>query len=408
MIGTEFDESKASDTPMTATTTSPAPATPPQAAFARIRWMFIWAVVGSFTAIAWDAWWHTQVPFDGFFSPPHVFAYAVALSLVVATNATILDRDLRRWFGRGFRVPILPYPVPGALVLLAGSLALLGFAGLVLDNIWHSAFGLNETRWSFPHAMIGWSLLLMVLGFAACRLALGELGWAWKLALGWLIIVMATESAAGPITANNSPAIVYATSQIPVFQAQEETRHLFKIYLEHNLTRTNPLIIVLAPLGAAAGLAFVRRMDARPHVMLGLALLISISGDRNLAERLAVYSPELLADPVNYAPLPLIALAGVYTLLRWRGASERVAWGIGGLVFGLLLNWTFVQTPGMGLLTILSAGTAVVGAAVGNRVYDIVRKPYSWRTIIPLIALGVGMPLLTGCVDLYLRLITSP
>jgi hypothetical protein len=163
----------------------PQPADPPRRIFRRIRWMFIFTIVGGFTAAAWDGWYHTQNVFDGFFSPPHVMAYAVALILAWLTIG-LLRQDFRRWLGVGFRVPTLPYAVPGALVILGAGVVMLGFSGLVLDNFWHTWFGLNETPWSFPHAMIGWSLFIVVLGFVACRLALGEPGWLWKLVLAWL------------------------------------------------------------------------------------------------------------------------------------------------------------------------------------------------------------------------------
>ena len=67
---------------------------------------------------------------------------------------------------------------------------MLGFAGLVLDNYWHTNFGLDETAWSMPHAMLGWSWFVAMLGFIACRLALRPyrpLRWVTAVALGWLV-----------------------------------------------------------------------------------------------------------------------------------------------------------------------------------------------------------------------------
>ncbi|MBW4439307.1 MAG: hypothetical protein KME04_19355 [Pleurocapsa minor GSE-CHR-MK-17-07R] len=390
----------------TVTASTPASAAPPAALFSRLRWMFIFTVVGGLAAAAWDGWYHTQNVFDGFFSPPHVMAYGVALVLAWFTGDLLVRRDLRRWLGVGFRVPTLPFPVPGALVVLGAGVVMLGFSGLVLDNFWHTWFGLNETGWSLPHAMIGWSLLMVVLGFAACRLALGEPGRLWKFVLAWLIVIMATGSVLGPIGRNNSPEMVRAESQIPVYLAQPETQHLFRIYQAHNLNRTNPLLIVLAPLGAAAGLAFVRRMSAGPWLMLGVALLVSLSSDRNTAERLVTYAPGLLSNPANYAALPMIWLAGTYALARRLRASETLAWALGGIAFGLLLHWTFGTQPGMEVLALAGGLTAVIGARIGTRVYDIIRQPDSWRVVAPLIALAIILPLVTGAVDLALRLST--
>lgn len=379
---------------------------PSKAAFARIRWMFIFAVVGTLTAAAWDGWWHTQYEFDGFFSPPHVMAYLVALALAWLSIDTVMNPRLRRDFGVGFRVFLFPYSVPGALVILGGSIVLLGFAGLVLDNFWHTWFGLNETSWSFPHAMIGWALLLMILGFAASRMALGEMNGVWKFFLAWLIVIMLSGMSMGPYGRNHSPEMVFAESQIPVFVSQAETRHLYKIYLEQNLTRTNPMLLILAPLGAAAGLAFTRRLSPKPWLMLGVALLISVSGDRATAERLVEYAPGLLDEPANYAPLPLIWLAGIYALFRAGRRSERLSWAMGGLVYGLMLHWTYGTQPGMEILTPLSALSAVAGAALGNWIYQWVAYPSTWRTVLPLMLLGVIVPLITGLVDLWWRLNT--
>ena len=150
----------------TVNASTPPPAAPPAALFSRLRWMFIFTVVGGLAAAAWDGWYHTQNVFDGFFSPPHVMAYGVALVLAWFTGDLLVRRDLRRWLGVGFRVPTLPFPVPGALVVLGAGVVMLGFSGLVLDNFWHTWFGLNETGWSLPHAMIGWSLLMVVLGMS--------------------------------------------------------------------------------------------------------------------------------------------------------------------------------------------------------------------------------------------------
>ncbi len=383
------------------------PPAPSQAAFARIRWMFIFGIVGTFTAAAWDGWWHTQYEFDGFFSPPHIMAYVVALTLAWLSFDTVVDPRLRQAFGSGFRVFLFPYSVPGALVILGGSIVLLGFAGLVLDNFWHTWFGLNETSWSFPHAMIGWALLLMILGFAACRMALGQMNVVWKFVLSWLIVVMLAGIAMGPYGRNHSPEMVIAEAQIPVFAAQAETRHLYKIYLEQNLTRTNPILLLLAPLGAAAGLAFTHRLSSRPWLMLGVALLISVSGDHATAERLVEYAPGLLDEPANYAPLPLIWLAGIYVLMHHTvRTSERLAWAMGGLVYGLMLHWTYGVQSGMELLTPLSALSAVVGAAAGNWIYQRVANPSSWQMVLPLMLVGVIAPLITGLIDLWWRLNT--
>lgn len=376
------------------------------AARSRIRWMFTFAIVGVLVAGAWDGWWHTQYEFDGFFSPPHVFGYAVALGIAWLTILTVLNRDLRLAFGTGFKTFLFPYPVPGPLVLLGGSIVLLGFAGLVLDNFWHTWFGLSETPWSLPHAMIGWSLLLMVLGFTACRMALGDLNAGWRFILGWLVVVTMMGAATGPYGRNPSLAMVQAEAQIPVYAVQEGTRHLFNVYEYHNLTRENAAFMVLAALGGAAGLTFVRRMSPKVWTMLGVALLVSVSGDRNTAERLIDYAPGLLDNPDNYAPIPLIVLAVAYALLRWLRAPEGWAWGIAGVLFAFTLHNRFGVAEGLRWVALLAAPAAVFGARLGTYIYQRVAEPTSWRAVLGLAALGVGLPLLTGLIDLFWRLTT--
>jgi hypothetical protein len=383
-----------------------APSAPPQAAFRRIRWMFAFAVIGSFTAAAWDGWWHTQYAFDGFFSPPHVMAYLIALLLGWWTLGMVLDKRLRVWFGAGVRTFLFPYPVPGALALLGGAVVLLGFAGLVLDNLWHSAFGLNETSWSVPHAMIGWALLLLVLGFMACRMALGTLTGGWRFVIGWLVCVMLLAAVTGPYGRNPSLALVRAEAQIPVFMQQPATQHLYRIYEAHNLTRTNPIFLLLAPLGAGMGLAFVRRMAPRPWLMLGVALLISVSGDRNAAERLAQYAPGLLENPTAYAPIPIVVLAAVYALLRAVRVPERWAWGVGGVLFALTVHNRFEMPLEVWGMAILGAPLAILGAWAGQWLYRHAHAPTTWRSIWALAVVGVVAPSVTGVMDLAWRLTT--
>ena len=113
----------------------------------------------------------------------------------------------------------------------------------------------------------------------------------------------------------------------------------------------------------------------------------------------------LLDEPANYAPLPLIWLAGIYALMRGR-ASERLAWAMGGLVYGLMLHWTYGTQPGTELLIPLSAIGAVIGAAAGDQIYQRVAYPSTLQTVLPLMFVGVIVPLITELIDLWWRLNT--
>jgi hypothetical protein len=102
---------------------------------------------------AWDSYWHATQPFDDF--SPHVFVYTMtALNVVVVMALAWRERQQAPVVAR---LAPLPWLLPPELVLVIAALLTVSFAGLVLDNLWHSTFGLDETFWSTPHAMLGWA-----------------------------------------------------------------------------------------------------------------------------------------------------------------------------------------------------------------------------------------------------------
>ena len=150
-------------TPATAPIRAPLSA-PDAASFNRARALF-WFTLFVFllaiiVGIGWDRRWHTTHAFETFYSPPHLFIYATSTFATLLVGLMVVVPGLRRWFGYN------------PLILLTGGFMLQGFAGLVFDNFWHSNFGLDETGWSFPHAMLGWSFFITLLGFLACLVAL--------------------------------------------------------------------------------------------------------------------------------------------------------------------------------------------------------------------------------------------
>jgi hypothetical protein len=116
----------------------------------------LWAVFGLFLAAVllgtrWDRAWHATQPFEDFWSPPHIFIYVTfTLAAGLLARLTVWP-GLRTWFGPAIRAPVIRVRLPGALVLAGSGFALIGAGGL-LDSIWHTAFGLDETGWSLPHA----------------------------------------------------------------------------------------------------------------------------------------------------------------------------------------------------------------------------------------------------------------
>lgn len=360
---------------------------------------------------AWDGYWHVTRAFDGFWSPPHLFIYAMTTLLGALVAAMVCARPIRAPFGPGLRVPGLPVAVPGALLILAGGFALLPLAGL-LDSAWHTAFGLDETGWSTPHALIGWSLLVIVLGLVACRLALHPQRPATArtaVVLGLLLLTFSAVPLLGPLYANNTPDTVRAVAAIPVLAAQPEPQHTFRIYLNWNLTRANPLFIPLGALWAGAALAAVRALDPRKRAFLTTIAVwsaLGLLGGRGDARRLDRFvGSDLLADPAAWLPAPLLAAALVLTVLLRLGLAERGAWAIAGLIFALPTALTWGDSPLAALLIPLAAPAAVLGAALGRRLHACLYQP-RLGNIRALLLIAFGVPCATGLLDLTLRMVT--
>jgi hypothetical protein len=367
-------------------------------------------VIGAFVGVTWDQLWHATQPFDGFWSPPHVFVYVSVTLAAFAIMRLAFTPALRKAFGRGFPVIILPFRVPGALVILGGGVALLGFAGIVLDNLWHSRFGLNETAWSTPHAMIGWTLLLSALGFTACRLALRAdrpLRWYTAVGFGLLVVVLSPAPFLGPLQGNRTPETVEIIARLPVMIAQPEAQHAFRIVQAWNLTRTNPALIALGALWAGAALGFLRRLDGRIWVVMLTVFLFGVmDSSRSWAETLNELN--LINDsPAHWRELPLFLPALLALGLPRLRVPENWAWGLAGILFGLLVFSIWgEQGSGTWALALLGAPLMLLGKRIGERAYAIIEQPASFRAVLPLFVAAVVMPLLTGVIDLYIRSVT--
>lgn len=392
--------------PMFTLPTPIATPTPNPARALRRLWLICWIVILT-VAIgrAWDGWWHITQPFDGFWSPPHVFVYVMSTIAGLLTARVAWTPELRRCFGSGFCMPIVPFRVPGPLFLLGSGFVALGIAGIYLDNLWHTLWGLDETPWSLPHAMIGAALLVMTWGFVACRLALRlytPIGRPAKLLLGFLL-VSTIATPLGPLFSNSGPEMVRAVANIPVLAAQPEAQRGFDLQIDWNLTRTHPAAVVLCAAWAGAALSIARVFSRRARYLLAVALVWTLlSYDRNAAAWLNQFYP-VLDNPANWQPLPLLPAAVVFALAQ-RFVAERWAWTIAGGVFGLLMAATWGVSPLMWLLMPLAAPAAALGAELGAVIARALEQPSkarAWR----LVLIGVlGVPLTTGTMDLVLRL----
>ena len=339
----------------------------------------------------WDRRWHATHAFEDFFSPPHLFIYSMHLCATITLAYIAFTPNLRRWFGPTFRLPLVPFPIPGAIGLAGAGFGLVALAG-VFDAIWHTTFGLDETNWSFPHSMLGWGLLVAFLGITSCRVALTHpepaprgtqprilrpLGWRSALVFGFLIAATAAERFAGPLATNLSPEVVQYISRIPVLASEPAFQHTTRIYLAAGIDRSNPLFVPLISLSAGLMLGLLHHFTTRRWVMIGLAALLSWT---------TTLIPYLI-------PAVIIAIGGN------RQGSPAV-WFLAGVGFALTTAAIWQGTPGG---PFVGAALFIVGSLVADAIWIVVAVPTRTGVIKLATLAGLVMPGLTGIVDLVLR-----
>lgn len=198
--------------------------------------------------------------------------------------------------------------------------------------------------------------------------------------------------------------MVRAVARIPVLAVQEPAQHAYRIYLEWNLTRTNPVFLLLAPVWIGAALACLHRLDRRAWFLLLVTWVWSVvqfSGDLGAAVALRQYLP-LDRDPANWLHVPVLPCAIAFLLLRRLGAGERLAWGLSGALLALLFAGQVGMPPWALLLVPLAGLTMLVGVRWGNSLYRLLEAPTT-RRIATVGLTAVLVPLFTGLLDLLLR-----
>lgn len=142
-----------------------APAPPGRGSRSRTRarrqvWLALWVfLLGFGLGSLWDHAWHVTHPLEDFWSP-HLLIYTMFTAMAFLIARIVLTPDVRATFGPTMRMPAIGQALPGVLVLACGGMALVGLAG-VFDSLWHTAFGLDETAWSVPHALLGWGTMTL-------------------------------------------------------------------------------------------------------------------------------------------------------------------------------------------------------------------------------------------------------
>ena len=247
-------------------------------------WLAFWTMVMSVAiGLPWDAGWHASRPFETPFSPPHLFIYATSALTVGLYLKLLTSARLRQRFGASLRVPRMPFEVPGSLALIgAGLLVLAGAA--ILDVVWHASFGLDETRWSTPHAMLAWGWATAALGFVSARLALREhqpVRWWTRAFIGLVLVAFTAAPLLGPFQINQTQRRVEAVAAIPVLAEQPAYQHTARIYRDWNLDPVKPaLCAAWRPLGwPAAGRTPDRRSAG--GIGVGAARRVDGVGDRS-------------------------------------------------------------------------------------------------------------------------------
>ena len=285
----------------------------------------------------WDRVYHLTVRFDTFWSPPHLFILIMTTisGLLVATIAAL--PKLRVWFGPEVRAPIFRWQMAGTLVFLGAGLTTLVIDTLV-DSGWHTAFGLDETQWSFPHDALAWCWFTVIIGFIAARLAFETyrpIGWFTRLVIGFLILVFLCPPILEPLYINYSPLLLNALKNVPIVRGEPTVQHMYRIYLAAGITRqTSPLFIPEVTVFAGAALAMLRRLDPRARIFLLAPLawscatmgrdlytifFLHINGAKTLPQVIQV----ALAEPSLWVPIPLLLAAICYMLLQRINFAEK-------------------------------------------------------------------------------------
>jgi hypothetical protein len=326
-----------------------------------------------------DRRWHATHPFEDFFSPPHLFIYSMHFLATMTLAYVAFSPSLRAVFGPAFRLFPLPFPVPGPIALAGGGFVVTALAGM-FDGIWHTAFGLDETLWSFPHAMLGAGIFVAFVGIAACRWAIRAekpIGIWSALVFGLLLFETSAQRFTGPIGNNLAPAVIEYVSRIPVLADSPPFQHTTRIYLAYDIHRLNPLFVPLASLSTGMTFALLRSFDRRPLVTLVLSAIASWS---------STLIPYLIP--------------GIVLVIGGETRTTRTIWWLAGLGFAAVAAATWFGTIGG---VVIGALLFQAGVWLGRAIWSVVERPERGRVLAFVTLLGAAYPALTGILDLALR-----
>lgn len=360
---------------------------------------------GLLVGAAWDVYWHSQHSFETFFSSPHLLIYAgISSAGLFAVSATFRP-DIVGRFGAPLQLAGLRLRVP-ANVLLLGVGVLLALCGGVLDNWWHSLFGLDETRWTLPHGLVAWAVFVVLLGYLSCRISpsveppISELG---RAAFGALLLAYSFAIFLGPFFLGTTAAAMQQASSLPGFQASE-TQHSFRLAAQWNLYRTSVFFPALVGVWAGVFVGIARGLSPRPR---GLLIAIALGTAIVLGVQLLIAAyMGTLTSPSTWLPPMLLPAAVVLVFIEKAWSRPVMALFVSGAVLGALTALSYGVSLDAMLLSVLAAGTLPLGHRTGQAAWRIVKAPTFGGVRGLVLCAGIAVPVVLGALDLYLRMNT--
>jgi len=409
----------------------------------RLLWFtFILFFAGTGFGKLWDRIWHLTNKFETFFSPPHIFISGITtLTGIIALTLAFSPR-FQGCFGLRTYVPFLKREIAGSLAIMGAGLICLSFA-IVMDSIWHTAFGLDETMWSLPHDMLPLSWCVVILGFVSSRLAMRTykpIDWLTKLVFAVLILCFLCPPILGPFYLNYSISLLRAFSILRINEIQPSIEHTYRIYITAQLSRqSSPIFIPLVTFFAGVAvmllhlfnisninressseapanriMALLRWLDQKISIELLAPLIWSFVFlvrdvytvwfvHYNGVTKIRGLLPILIKNPSLWVPIPLFIASVLFLVLEKTSLEERWKWILNGAFFALLTFCIWHTSLWMILLVIPAAPLMLLGARVGKKIYSVLEKPHFKDILSIILVSNAQIPAALGVVDLILR-----
>jgi len=360
---------------------------------------------------AWDRHWHEQNVFEDFWSPPHLFIYIVHSLACVALFMLVTSHEANRMMVGAAVVRVKGLAVAAPFALLGAAFAAILFGG-VMDLLWHSFLGLDETPWSFPHAFLGLATFVTFVGFTSCVLGLAknrQLRGQHLVLIFLCVVLLATALTVvtGPYQHHSRETIVTSYT-LPVIAEDPRVQHLMRIYLANDMHRSNPAFVPLAALAIGSALGFARTLGARMPILATIAPVASPRAGTVAAVTAVLTGAFPLSyfglgeNAQNFAPIPFL-IPGVLAGISPRIVPISLTWIASGLAFGAAAGAIWGTTP----LSIAAAGPIMLlGARTGRLIGDVARNPTGGRISILLVMCCGVVPALMGFADLVFRVAT--